>query len=193
MENTTKVITGKVRLSYANIFTPKAMEGSTDEKYSCCLLIDKNDKPTVNKINKAIEAAKAKGKSEKWNGKIPGGLKLPLRDGEERSDEHPEYDGMYFINANNKQKPGVLKVENGNKEEVLDPTEVYSGCYALVSISFYPFNSNGNKGIACSLNNILKVADGEPLGGVTVDAETDFGGIDVSEYASEEVGEDFLD
>jgi hypothetical protein len=100
---------------------------------------------------------------------------------------------MYFINANNKQKPGVLKAINGVKEEVLDPTEVYSGCHALASISFYAFNSNGNKGIACSLNNILKVADGEPLGGVTVDAETDFGDIDVSEYASEEVGEDFLE
>jgi hypothetical protein len=96
MENTTNVITGKVRLSYANIFTPKAMEGSTDEKYSVCLLIDKNDKSTVNKIKKAIEVAKEKGKSEKWNGRIPGGLKLPLRDGDERADEHPEYDDNVF-------------------------------------------------------------------------------------------------
>ena len=58
-------------------------------------------------------------------------------------------------------------------QPILDRNEVYSGCYARVSISLYPFNTNGNKGIACGLGNIQKIADGEPLGGRTR-AEDDF-------------------
>lgn len=52
-------------------------------------------------------------------------------------------------------------------------SEIYSGVYGRVSISFYAFNSNGNKGIACGLNNLQKIKDGEPLGGHT-SAEADF-------------------
>lgn len=42
-----------------------------------------------------------------------------------------------------------------------------------MSINFYAFNSNGNKGIACGLGNIQKIRDGEPLGGRT-NAADDF-------------------
>ena len=101
----TKVITGKVRFSYVNIFKSRAFQSGQDAKYSVCLLIPKDDKATVNKIRAAIEEAIQEGIASKWGGKKPGNLKLPLRDGDdERADEAPEYESMFFLNANSTQK-----------------------------------------------------------------------------------------
>jgi len=173
----TKVITGKVRLSYAHLFKPTAIDEAQEPKYSVCLLIPKSDKETLKKIKTAIDAAKEAGKS-KWNGKIPANLKTPLRDGdEERAEDHPEYAGCYFLNASCKQKPGVIDKQ---KNEITDSTEVYSGCYARASINFYAFDKAGNRGIACGLNNIQKIADGDFLGGRSK-AEDDFDEIEDEE------------
>ncbi|MGR6115054.1 DUF2815 family protein [Aeribacillus composti] len=167
--NATKVITGKVRLSYVHVFQPQSIDGG-EEKYSTSILIPKEDEETLRKIKTAIEAAKELGKSQ-WGGKIPANLKLPLRDGDEERPDDEAYAGHYFINASSKTKPGIAKpigkTPDGKTkfEEITDSTEVYSGCYARVSINFYPFNKNGNRGIAVGLNNIVKVQDGEPLGG----------------------------
>ena len=163
-KNNRQVITNELRLSYANLFEPKSINGS-DEKYSVSLVIPKEDKETLELIQKAIENAKEEGKTSKFGGKVPVGLKMPLRDGDtERDDE--VYKNSYFINANaNASNPPGIVDKYGRKIE--DSTEVYSGCYAKASITFYAFNSNGNKGIACGLNNIMKVRDGEPLSGHT--------------------------
>ncbi len=170
--NSTKVVTGKVRFSYVNIFKARSFQQGQDEKYSICLLINKKDKATLSKIKAAIEAAKKQGIADKWGGKLPANLKLPLRDGDaERADEAEEYEGMFFLNANSNQKPGIV---DADLNEVLDPTEVYSGCYGRASINFFPFNSNGNKGIAVGLNNVQKLEDGEPLGASRASAEDDF-------------------
>lgn len=169
----TKVITGKVRFSYVNIFKSRSFQPGQEEKFSICLLIPKSDKETLTKIKAAIEAAKKQGIADKWGGKLPAGLKMPLRDGDaERAEEAEEYEGMYFLNANSNQKPGII---DAFKNEILDPTEVYSGCYGRASINFFPYNSNGSKGIAVGLNNIQKLSDGEPLGGARRSAEDDFG------------------
>lgn len=166
--NETKVITGKVRFSYANVFEPKSINGS-DEKYSTSILIDKKDTKTIKAIRNAIEAAKQAGVS-KFGGKIPAKLKEPLRDGDEEREDDENYQGKYFINANAKTKPGLVDKKG---RTIIDSTEFYSGCYGYASITFYAFNSNGNKGIACGLNNIMKTDDGEPLGG-RAKAEDDF-------------------
>lgn len=171
-EQATKVITGKVRFSYVNIFKSRAFQPGQEEKYSICLLIPKKDKKTVADINAAVQAAIQQGIAEKWNGKKPASLKLPLRDGDaERADEAEEYAGMYFLNANGNQKPGIIDMY---KNEILDPTEVYSGCWGRASINFFPFNSNGNKGIAVGLNNVQKLGDDDALGGTRASAEDDF-------------------
>lgn len=172
----TKVITGKVRFSYVNIFKSRAFQPGQDEKFSICLLIPKKDKKTVADIKAAMEAAVQQGIAEKWGGKKPASLKLPLRDGDdERADEAEEYVGMYFINANSNQKPGIIDMY---KNEILDPTEVYSGCWGRASINFFPFNSNGNKGVAVGLNNVQKLGDDEALGGTRASAESDFDDLD---------------
>lgn len=167
---TTKVLTGKVRLSYANIFQPKAIDGG-DEKYGASILIPKNDKETLKKIKVAVEAAKEIGKSSKWGGKIPANCKLPLRDGDEERPDDEAYAGHYFLNASSNTKPGIAKpIGKGPDgkikfQEITDSTEVYSGCYAKVSINFYPFAVKGSNGVAAGLNNVVKVQDGEFLGG----------------------------
>ena len=164
---TTKVVTGIVRLSYANVWEPASINGSKP-KYSVSLIIPKGDTKTIADINAAIDAAIQEG-AAKFGGKIPNkaALKLPLRDGDiERDDD--AYKGSYFVNANSTTAPEVV---DRSLQRILDRNEVYSGCYARVSINFYAFNSNGNRGIASGLGNIQKVRDGEPLGGKTSAAD----------------------
>ena len=158
---TTKVVTGIVRLSYANIWEPASINGGTP-KYSVSLIIPKSDTKTIAAINAAVDAAIKEG-AAKFGGKIPhkAALKLPLRDGDvEREDE--AYQNAYFVNANSTTAPQIV---DRSVQPILDRSEVYSGCYAHVSINFYAFNSNGNRGVACGLGNIQKVRDGAPLGG----------------------------
>lgn len=169
--NPTRIVTGEVRLSYAHVWEPNSIQGNKP-KYSVSLIISKSDTATIAAIEKAVDAAVEQGIS-KFGGKRPNkaSLKLPLRDGDvERDDE--AYAGAYFLNANSLTAPQIVDL---NVAPILDRSEVYSGCYARVSLSFYAFNTNGNRGIACGLGNIQKTRDGESLGGGCVSAETDFG------------------
>lgn len=167
-----KMMLRNVRLSYANIWEPKSVNGS-DPKYSVSLLIDKKDKKQIAEIKKQIEIAKEEGKG-KFAGKIPAVLKTPLRDGDEERPDDENYEGVYFMNANSTQAPGIV---DKNVNPIIDQSEVYSGCFANVTVNFYCFNTNGNKGVACGLGNIQKVNDGDNLGGRTR-AEDDFSAVD---------------
>lgn len=171
----TKVITGKVRFSYAQVFEPKAMNESSTPKYSISLVIPKEDKKTLDKIKAAIASATEEGKSSKWGGKLPKNLKTPLRDGDEEREDDEVYEGAMFVNANSSNKPGIV---DADLNPILDKSEFYSGCYGRASINFYPYDSNGSKGIACGLNNLQKLEDGERLAGGGASAEEDFGSVD---------------
>jgi hypothetical protein len=160
MENSTRVITGKVRFSYAHVWEAKSINGG-DEKYSVSIIIPKSDKQTVADIKAAIEQAKKEG-IPKFGGKAPANLKLPLRDGDIDRPDDEAYRDSYFVNANSKDKPGIV---DRHVKTILDPDEFYSGCYGRASITFYAFNQNGNRGIACGLQNLQKLSDGEPLNG----------------------------
>ncbi len=178
--NATKVVTGVVRLSYANVHEPKSINGGA-EKYSVSLIIPKSDTKTVTAIQKAIDVAIEEGRG-KFGGKIPNktALKLPLRDGTIDRPDDAAYADSYFVNANSSTAPEIV---DKSLNPILNRSEVYSGVYARVSINFYAFNSNGNRGIACGLGNIQKVRDGEPLGGKTSAAD---------DFASDYDGDDFL-
>lgn len=178
-QNKSKVVTDMVRLSYANVWEPKSINGGP-EKYSCSLLIPKSDTKTINAIHAAIDCAIQEG-AHKFGGKVPlkASLKLPLRDGDiEREDE--AYKGCYFLNANSTTPPQVVDKQ---VRPILDRSEIYSGVYAHVSISFYVFNSNGNRGVACGLGNIQKIKDGESLGGRT-SASDEFITVDDDDFLS---------
>ncbi len=173
-QNPMKVITGpNTRWSYANCWEPKSINGGTP-KYSVSLIIPKADTKTVEKINAAIEAAYREGETKlKGSGKtVPAlsTLKTPLRDGDTERPDDPAYANAYFVNANSPTAPGIV---DGDRQPIHERAEVYSGVYGRASINLYAFNTNGNKGIACGLNNLQKMRDGEPLGGKSR-AEDDF-------------------
>ena len=170
----TKVITGlNTRWSYANVWEAKSINGGTP-KFSVSLIIPKDDTVTVNKIKAAIQSAYEEGQSKlKGSGKtVPAlsVLKTPMRDGDLERPDDEAYANSYFINANSAAAPGIV---DADRQPVIDRSEVYSGVYGRASINFYAFNSNGNKGIACGLNNLQKMKDGEALGGKSR-AEDDF-------------------
>lgn len=145
----TKVITNKVRASFVHVFEPASVNGS-EPKYSCSFIIPKTDTATIAAIRAAIEEAKQEGIA-KFGGKIPSNLKLPLRDGDIDSPDDPNYANSYFVNANSKEKPGVV---DRRRIPITDPLELYSGCYVRASINFFSFNTNGNKGVAAGLGNV---------------------------------------
>lgn len=164
--NPLKVITGPdTRWSFANVWEAKSINDGTP-KFSVSLIIPKSDSTTVAKVKAAIEAAYREGEAKlKGNGKtVPAlsAIKTPLRDGDAERPDDPAYANAYFINANSTTAPGIVDID---RQPILARSEVYSGVYGRASISFYAFNSNGNRGIACGLNNLQKVRDGEPLGG----------------------------
>lgn len=169
----TKVITGKVRFSYAHVFEPHAVQEGQEEKYSVSILIDKKDKKTLAKVEKAVEAAIEAGKA-KFGGKVPKTMKLPLRDGDEEREDDENYAGKMFLNASSKSKPGLV---DEDLNPILDREDFYSGCYGRASLNFYAFSVSGNKGIAVGLNNLQKLEDGERLSG-GASAEEDFGEAD---------------
>ena len=183
----TKIVTGKCRASYVHLNAPAKIGDDGKLKYSVSVIIPKSDTVTLNRVNAAIQAAYAEGEGKlKGNGKtVPplATLKTPLRDGDAERPDDPTYENAYFLNANSVARPIIV---DRNRQEILDPDEIYSGMYARFSLGFYAFNSNGNRGIACGLNNVQKLADGEPLSGRSSPDE-DFG----DDYV-DDVAEDFL-
>ena len=159
-------------------------EGETP-KYNVCIIIPKSDTATVDKIKKAIEAAKEVGKAKlaDKNGRIPSNIKVPLRDGDDERSDDPAFADSYFINATSLEKPGIV---DRKRIPLTDPLSIYSGCYIRASVNLYPFNANGNRGIAAGLSNIQFWEDGDPLNG-RVRAEDEFDSLDAED------DEDFLD
>ncbi len=182
VNNPLKVITGPdTRWSYANVWEAKSINGSSP-KYSVSLIVPKSDTKTVAKIKAAIQAAYEEGQGKlKGNGKsVPplATIKSPLRDGDIERPDDPAYANAYFINANSATAPGIV---DADRNPVLNRSEVYSGVYGRASINLYAYNANGNRGIACGLNNLQLLRAGEPLGG-KASAESDFATDDDDEF-----------
>ena len=180
--NPTKVIIGvNTRWSYVNAWELKSINGGAP-KYSVSLIIPKSDTKTIEKIQAAIQAAYEEGQGKLKGKSVPAlsVLKTPLRDGDAERPDDEAYADSYFVNANSGTAPGIV---DADRNPIIDRFEVYSGVYGRASINFYAFNSNGNKGIACGLNNLQKIRDGEPLGGKTR-AEDDFATEDDDDFLS---------
>jgi hypothetical protein len=175
----TKVVTGKVRFSFVNVFEPRAFGDGQTPKYSVMLLIPKSDVGTIERCKRAIDAAAQKGLSTKFGGKLPPILKTTLKDADKDMDQDgvvfkDKWDytaGHYIINVSSKNAPQIVDAECN---PIINPNEFYSGCYGRASINFYAYNNNGNKGISAGLNNLQKLEDGESLGSFST-PEEDFG------------------
>lgn len=174
----TKVLTGEVRLSYANLITPRESQQGGEPKYSVALLIPKSDTATIEDIRQSMKAAYEEGVAKKWGGAHPQ-MKELLHDGDgvKPSTGLPygeECKGHYVITASSVKKPQVVGIDNIKCE--LAPQDIYSGMYARVTVNFFPYDTANSKGVGCGLGNVLKTRDGEPLaGGAT--AESDFADI----------------
>ena len=157
MKLNTKVVTGAVKLNYVNIKEPKAINLSTEPKYGTTILIPKESN-TMDKIYEAIYNTTKNG-LHIWNGKVPENLITCLKDGDETQRE--EYKGHVYINATSKYRPQIVDKDL----KILSPDELYNGCFARVSINFYPYNhkESGNCGISCELLNLQKLKDGERI------------------------------
>lgn len=155
-----KIVTGKVRFSYVHVWEPASINGS-DPKYSVSLIIPKSDTAALEKIKAAIEVAKKEGIA-RLGGTVPEDLKTPLKDGEIDMPDNEAYVNSYFINANSSMKPGIV---DKDVQAITDQSKFYSGCYGRASITFYAYNVNGSKGIACGLQNLQKLSDGERIDG----------------------------
>lgn len=152
----TKVVTGKVRGSYVNVFRPRINDMNGQEEYSMSLLIPKDDRKTVDRINAAVKEAAAK----KFGDKVPAKFRHPLRDGDEERPDDQAYQGHYFLNVKSKQKPGII---DKTRQEVIDSNEFLSGDYCRVSMNCYAYDVSGNRGAAFGLGNIQVIAKGDPL------------------------------
>lgn len=161
----TSVRLGEVRFSYTAVFQPKENDDGTPSKYGVCIIIPKEYTETVNLVKEAIDAAKQRGKMEKWGGKIPANVKSCLRDGDIDREDDEAFAGCYFLNASSRNKPGVKVLEDGIVSDALDEEDFYSGCYGAVTLDFFPYESSGNKGVGAGLNNVIKTRDGDRLSG----------------------------
>lgn len=174
-----RVTTGEARLSYAHLFKPYAFQQGQEEKYSVTVLVPKTDVQTKARIDAAIEAAKQRGTADKWNGVCPPVLPVPVHDGDgvRPSDGMPfgdECKGHWVFTASAKvDYPPEVVDANGNP--IIDHSEVYSGMYGLVCVNFFPYAFGGKKGIGCWLGPVMKVRDGEVLGGGRTTAAEAFG------------------
>ena len=185
----TKVVTGKVRFSYCNIFEAKAPQGGGDPKYSVTLLIPKTDTTTLGKIKQAMAEGRENFVQRNGANSLPAQPNHTLHDGDGVRDSGDPYGeeckGCYVITVSSKQKPVIV---DAFRNEITDPGEVYSGCYGRAAINFYGYNSNGKKGISAGLLSIQKLSDGEPFG--TVGSANDFD--DGFQDADAAAGIDFL-
>lgn len=173
----TKVVFGPCRLSYTHVFNKYAPDGDVaNGKYMTNVLIPKGEKETIKAIQQAIDAAKKAAVVSKWSGKEPKKLDMPLRDGDEKDDDEV-YADSFYVNAKSSTRPGVC---DKNKTPIVDEDEVYSGVWAIVSVTFFGYDVSGNRGVACGLNNIMKFKDGERLGG-RASAESDFADVDMED------------
>lgn len=149
------IIEGKIL--YPHCFYPSNNYGK--DQYSLSLVIPKDDVENCSKAQAAIEAVK-KTEMDKWGGKTPPRLRLPLHDGDEEKPDNSNFHNSYYLNLRSKEAPQIV---DRQVKAITNEAELYSGCFGKVSVVFYGYNSNGNKGIGACLGNIQKIRDGKPL------------------------------
>lgn len=166
-----QVVIKNVRLSYCFAVAGK-LNDEGRKVWSATLLVPK-DHPQLEEIKAAINAAKEKGKEKLGKGAV----KSPLLDGDAKEDGVYKYGdeanrGHYLLRASNYSR--APKVVDQQKQEILDPDQLYSGCFANVVINFYAYAGKTNKGISPGLEAIQKRRDGDRLSGGGVDVNSVF-------------------
>ena len=164
-------ITPKVRFNWVHVF--KAQKGQKrddgtmgEDKFSCTALFEKDADFTLAKKVASDALVERFGERMKQPAFVAK-LRKPFRDQGEKANEKGELPpgytaGCIFITASGKQRPGVV---DANGADILQETDIYSGCYGRLALRAYTYDNKGNVGVAFGLQNVQKLADGEPLGG----------------------------
>lgn len=168
-----KILTPKFRVSFPSVFEARAAFEGQEKKYSLVMLFDiaeiKKDPEQLKLWNAMLQSVKDAAR-EAWGDKIPPSLKNPFRDGREK----PEYDGygegIIFVNASTKTRPGIV---DRKMQRIIEPEDFYAGCYARATVNPFTWTKMGKSGVSFGLQNIQKIEDGEPFGGKTK-PEADF-------------------
>jgi hypothetical protein len=176
-----KVTTPVGRLSFPALFKAESMEGG-EPKFSCVLLFPKGSTDLS-----ALQAMAKAAAAEFWPKGMPQGARSPFRDGDQKDPMIDGYAGHIFVRFSSTQRPKVVDL---NLQEIVEPSEVYAGCFCRVSASCYAYDKTGNRGVAFGLLNVQKVKDGESFG-IASNVEDDFA--DSAQVASTHQSFDFGD
>lgn len=161
-----------VRLSFPNLFTPKAFANDPNSKpaYSATFLLDKRKNAAeIAAINKATDYAI----KEQWKGKAPSGLKRCLRDGTEKADTDGYGPDVMFVSARN-EKPIFVVDQKKQPLTATDPNAPYAGCYVNAVIRLWPQDNKWGKRVNASLGNIQFCRAGEMFGEKARTPDEDF-------------------
>lgn len=182
-ENNSRITVGPGRFSYAHVWQPySGQSGDQPAKYQVAFLIPKKDKKTIAKVNAAIEEAKQRGKTSKWNNKVPSKLEISFRDGDEERPDDPNYAGMMYVVAKSDRKPSIF---DRNQNEIIDQDEFYSGCTGFLMCDWFPYAGQKN-GVACGLLAVVKTKNTEPFGAAKPTVEDVFADIDIEDDEDDE-------
>jgi hypothetical protein len=158
------------RLSFPALFTPRVMKGApagAEPKFEAQLIVT----PEFQKTDafKELQTMIAETAKAAFGEKVKlGSLKLPLKKGSEVNYSGPADDDV-IIKAWSKYKPEVVDV---NKTTIMDPDEMYPGCWCRMTVSAWSFDHpSGGKGVGLSLDHVQKLKDGERIDGRVAAAE----------------------
>lgn len=173
MSNTTTdpnvIKLNNVRLSYPQLFVAKPPEAGKEPVFSASFLLDKKaHKALIAQIEKTTErvALDAFKKKVKLN-------RVPLRDGNEKSDKEGYGDEVMFVGARNAKRPVV--VDRDLTPLTAEDNRPYAGCYCNATIRLFAFDHKvGGRGVSASLRAVQFVRDGESFGAGPVSAEEEF-------------------
>lgn len=190
--NTTKTVTPKARIAFAQLFEAKSFDGNP-AKFGCTLIFDKEAQASP-EFKKMKELASNSAK-EKWGDKLPATMRSPFRSSSEKEGMAGFDEGTVFINVSSKNQPRVVDKNkvNGAFPLIQDASKVYSGAYVRASVNAYAYDQKGNKGVAFGLNNVQFLTDGERLGGGQTNPNDEFenaGGDNITDV-SEDAGSVF--
>lgn len=184
--SSTQMTTGEVRLSYVHLDAPYANPNTNaDPKYQVTVLMPKSDVQAKARLDAAYQAAVQKGVAEKWNGTMPPIVACSIHDGDGVRPSTgeafgPECAGHWVFTASSKNPVSMV---DAGMNPIVQKGEIYSGCYARVCVSLFPYNTAGKRGIGIGLEAVQKLRDGDPLGGGVSVADA-FGGAPVMQPAT---------
>lgn len=162
----TRVVTGEVKLTFVHVFDPFLTAQAHIPHYSLTALIPKEDKEMVERLWTAHEAAVMLGVKSRWGGRLPDGVIDAIRDGDVEG-KGPEFKGCIFIRCATRNRPAIVSTKidpsTGRLVRLTDSTELYSGCFGRVSLSFFPYSNPQGKGVLAGLNHVQKTRDGQMI------------------------------